>query len=56
MHESILIYKGFRYLKFSLVMAKPGGAAATASPIELVVPVMVVTTTSQTQAEEEAEP
>lgn len=43
-------------LKFSLVMAAREGNQAALAPIDLVVPVLVVTTTSQTQAEEEAVP
>ena len=43
-------------LKFSLVMASRDGGQSTLAPIDLVVPVLVTTTTSQTQAEEEAVP
>lgn len=41
-------------VRFSLVLAPREGMAAAGSPIELVVPIMATTTTSQTQAEEEA--
>lgn len=41
-------------LKFSLVMASRSGAQQNPAPIELIVPVLATTTTSQTQAEEEA--
>ena len=37
-------------IKFRLVMARPGSAADTGGPIELVVPVFATTTTSQTDA------
>jgi len=43
-------------VRFSLVLAPRDGAAAAASPVELVVPIFATTTTSQTQAEEEVAP
>ncbi len=43
-------------LKFSLVMMRRDPNQPASAPIELVVPVMVTTTTSQTEAEEEAAP
>ena len=43
-------------LKFSLVMASRDTGSSAPAPIELVVPVMVVTTTSETQAAEDAVP
>lgn len=43
-------------LRFSLVLASAENARPDAAPIDLVVPVLVTTTTSQTQAEEEAVP
>jgi type II secretion system protein J len=41
-------------VRFSLVLAPREGVAAAGSPIEIVVPIFATTTTSQTQAEEEA--
>lgn len=40
-------------IKLSLVMAPHEGGAANLAPIEVIVPILVTTTTSQTQAEEE---
>jgi len=67
---SVLFYDGFGWtdvwdseatstlptaLKFSLTLASPGGAQRPLAPMELVVPVMATTTTTQSQALEEAE-
>ncbi|MSU48512.1 MAG: prepilin-type N-terminal cleavage/methylation domain-containing protein [Opitutus sp.] len=43
-------------LKFSLVMAPKGGGQSNPAPIELVVPIVATTTTSQAQAAEDAAP
>jgi type II secretion system protein J len=45
-----------RALKLSLVMAPPSGSQSASAPIELVVPVLVRTTTSEREDEEAANP